>query len=264
MLHAGVVRPPAYGAKLRSIDTSGAEKLAGFVRIVRDGSFLAVVAQGEYQAIQMLRALGNAALWDTPARMPAMDNVYNHLQSLPTQDTPILERDDGSAAANWTAEASYRRPYQIHGAIGPSCAVALLDSDTLTVWTHSQGVYPLRDALAEMLSMRAEKIRCIHMEGSGCYGHNGAGDAAADAALIARALPGRPVRVQWMRDQEHLWEPYGPGMLTSVKAVLDAGGSIARWHYEVLSNTHSTRPGKAGNLLAAQHLQKPYAPPPPK
>jgi nicotinate dehydrogenase subunit B len=137
-------------------------------------------------------------------------------------------------------------------------------NDALTVWTHSQGVYPLRKALAEMLGLAEERVHCIHVEGSGCYGHNGADDAAADAALLARAMPGRPVRVQWMRDQEHLWEPYGSAMVGKAKAALDDSGTIAAWEYEVWSHTHTTRPGPAGNLLPARLLHPAYAAPPPR
>jgi len=115
-----------------------------------------------------------------------------------------------------------------------------------------------------MLRMPKEQVRCIHVEGSGCYGHNGSDDAAADAALLARALPGRPVRVQWMREQEHAWEPFGPAMVVKVKASLDAAGSIADWDYAVWSNTHSGRPGPAGALLAARDLDNPFPQPPPK
>jgi CO/xanthine dehydrogenase Mo-binding subunit len=174
-----------------------------------------------------------------------------------------LERKPATAPSiARTVEATYRRPYQMHASIGPSCAVAWLKDGILTVWTHSQGVYPLRKALSEMLRMPEEKLRCIHVEGAGCYGHNGADDVAADAALLARALPDRPVRLQWMREQEHAWEPYGPAMLTQAKAGLDASGAIVDWQYDVWSNTHSTRPPKAGNLLAAQYLAEPFAPPP--
>jgi CO/xanthine dehydrogenase Mo-binding subunit len=264
MLHARVVRPAGPGARLRSVDAGSVERLPGFVQLVRDGSFLAVVAQGEYQAVQAMRALGEAAVWDAPPRLPAMEALYRQLLSLPARDDTILERGNADGTPRWSVEGEYRRPYQMHASIGPSCAVALLERDALTVWTHSQGVYPLRDALAEMLGMPAGRIRCIHLEGSGCYGHNGADDAAADAALIARALPGRPVRVQWMRDQEHLWEPYGPAMLARARAALDGAGNVADWQYEVWSNTHSMRPGKAGHLLAAQHLEHAYTPPPPK
>jgi len=104
----------------------------------------------------------------------------------------------------------------------------------------------------------------IHVEGSGCYGHNGADDAAADAALIARALPGTPVRVQWMREQEHAWEPYGPAMVTRLKASLGDDGKITDWNFEVFTNTHSMRPGGAGCMLAAQHMENPFALPAPK
>jgi CO/xanthine dehydrogenase Mo-binding subunit len=152
----------------------------------------------------------------------------------------------------------------MHGSIGPACAVALFENDVLTIWSHTQGVYPDREAIAEMLAMPVNKVRCIHMEGSGCYGHNGADDAAADAALIARALPRRPVRVQWMREQEHAWEPYGPAMLIRASASLDGNGKIASWKYDLWSNTHSTRPGPAGALLAARHLERGFAPEPAK
>ncbi len=134
----------------------------------------------------------------------------------------------------------------------------------MTVWSHTQGVYPDRAAIAEMLRMPPASVRVIHVEGSGCYGHNGADDAAADAALIARALPGRPVRVQWMREQEHAWEPFGPAMVTKLKASLDDDGKIADWNFEVWSNTHSMRPGGAGCMLAAQHMAQSIKPPEPK
>jgi nicotinate dehydrogenase subunit B len=142
--------------------------------------------------------------------------------------------------------------------------VAQLTDDQMTVWTHTQGVYPDRAAIAEMLGMPAAKVRCIHVEGSGCYGHNGADDAAADAALIARAMSGTPVRVQWMREQEHAWEPFGPAMVNRIAASLDPDGRIANWNFEVWSNTHSMRPGAAGSLLAAQHMAQSFEVPAPK
>jgi CO/xanthine dehydrogenase Mo-binding subunit len=134
----------------------------------------------------------------------------------------------------------------------------------MTIWTHSQGVYPDRQAIAEMLRVPQDKVRCIHVEGSGCYGHNGADDAAADAALIASSLPDRPIRLQWMREQEHGWEPFGPAMVARVRASLDANGHIVDWDYGVWSNTHTMRPGPAGALLAAQHMEHPFPIPEPK
>jgi CO/xanthine dehydrogenase Mo-binding subunit len=161
-------------------------------------------------------------------------------------------------------EAAYTRPYQLHGAIGPACAVARYENGALTIWSHAQGMYPLRGAVAELVGLPVERVRCIHMEGSGCYGHNGADDVAGDAALIARALPGKPVRVQWMREEEHAWEPYGPAMITKVRAGLDASGNVNGWDYGVWSNTHSMRPGKAGDLAAGGYVEKPFAPSPPR
>ncbi|MFL5088428.1 MAG: molybdopterin cofactor-binding domain-containing protein [Xanthobacteraceae bacterium] len=264
MVHARVVRPPSYSARLRELDSSRVERAPGVLKIVRDGSFLAVIAEREYEAVQAMHALGEAASWNEDnAAMPDENDMFSYLEGLPTQDTTILNAGQPSSAAN-IMEASYHRPYQIHGSIGPSCAVGLFDNDALTIWTHSQGVYPLRKAVAEMLKIAPEQVRCIHMEGSGCYGHNGADDVAADAALTARAFPGRPVRVQWMREDEHAWEPYGPAMITKARAALDADGRIADWEYHVWSNTHSTRPGAAGNLLPALHLAAPFTHPPPR
>ena len=264
MVHARVVRPPSYGARLRELQTAAVERMPGVLKVVRDGSFVAVVAAHEYEAIQAMRALAAAARWEERATLPDQAEFYAYLQKLPADVIVDLARQAGVSPGARSFEASYRRPYQMHGAIGPSCAVGLFKDGALTVWTHSQGVYPLRKSIAEMLRLPEDRVQCIHVEGSGCYGHNAADDAAADAALIARAFPDRPVRVQWMREQEHQWEPYGPAMLTKVKAALDSAGNIVAWDYEVTSNTHSMRPGGAGNLLPAWHLQTPFAPAAPK
>src|SRR6202795_4678241 len=264
MVHARIVRPPSYAAQLTECDTSAVEKLPGVVKVVRDGNFLAVVAEKEFQSIKAMNALSAAAKWKETASLPKQDDLLKVLTSLPSQDSTIFERSNPAVSSQKTIEATYTRPYQSHGSIGPSCAVAQFTDGALTVWTHTQGVYPDRQGIAEMLRMPPANVRCIHVEGSGCYGHNGADDAAADAALIARALPGRPVRVQWMREQEHAWEPYGPAMVTKVSAAVDASGRIVDWDYAVWSNTHSMRPGGAGALIAAQSLSQPFAVPAPK
>jgi nicotinate dehydrogenase subunit B len=261
MVHARVVRPPSYGAQLTECDTSSVEKLPGVVKVVRDGNFLAVVASKEFQAIKAMAALSAAAKWKETPSLPKQNDLLRVLTSLPSQDKTIFQASNPSAAGQKTIEATYTRPYQSHGSIGPSCAVAQLTDGTMTVWTHTQGVYPDRQGIAEMLRVPQSSVRCIHVEGSGCYGHNGADDAAADAALIARELPGVPVRVQWTREQEHAWEPYGPAMVTKLKASLDDSGAIADWNFEVWSNTHSMRPGGAGSMLAAQHMSNPFAVP---
>jgi CO/xanthine dehydrogenase Mo-binding subunit len=264
MLHARVVRPPGYGAELIECDTAAVEKMPGVSKVVRDGNFLAVVAAKEYQAVKAMWALSAAAKWRETAKLPKLDNLPDVLTKLPSRDETIFQRNNPSAAGARTIEATFTRPYQAHGSIGPSCAVAQWLDDVMTVWSHTQGVYPDRAGIAEMLRVPPAKVRVIHVEGSGCYGHNGADDAAADAALIARALPGVPVRVQWMREQEHAWEPFGPAMVTKLKASLDNSGAISDWNFEVWSNTHSMRPGGAGSMLAAQHMAQPFALPAPR
>jgi nicotinate dehydrogenase subunit B len=264
MVHARVVRPPSYGATLAAVETAAVEKMPGVLKVVREGNFLAVVAEREFQAVKAMRILSSKARWTEKPGLPRQADLSAVIMALPAQDTAILDQRRQGVVAAKTLQAIYTRPYQSHGSIGPSCAVARSDEMGVTVWTHTQGVYPDRDAIAEMLRVPKEQVRCIHVEGSGCYGHNGADDAAADAALISRSVPGRPVRLQWMREQEHGWEPFGPAMVTKVMASLDGNGAIIDWDYGVWSNTHSMRPGGAGSLLAAQHIAQPFPVPPPK
>lgn len=264
MVHARVVRPPSYGAKLDNVDLTAIDAMPGVLKTIRNGDFLAVVAKEEFQAVKAMRALSAAAHWSEQPALPASKPLPDVIRGLPSQDSTILNIKNATNQAKTTIEATYTRPYQSHGSIGPSCAVAQYQNGDLTIWTHTQGVYPDRAAIAEMLKMPTDKVRCIHVQGSGCYGHNGADDAAADAAVIALAMSGAPVRVQWMREQEHAWEPYGPAMVSKASASLDDNGKIVDWNYDVWSNTHSMRPGKAGSLLAAQHIESHFPVPPPK
>ena len=265
MLHARVVRPPGYGSELVKLDAAQVEKMPGVVKVVRNGSFLAVVAKSEFQAIEAMRALSAAAEWKQTGQLPDQSEIHKYLESLPTQDQTIDERGNPNQQGARVLTAHYSRPYLSHGSIGPSCAVAHFDQGKMTVWTHSQGVYPLRKTIAAMLHLPQEAVHCIHAEGAGCYGQNGADDVAADAALIAQAVPGKPIRLQWMREQEHGWEPFGPAMSAKISAALDANGKIAAWNHEVWSNTHSTRPaGAPGVLVAAGFVEQPFEEPAPK
>ena len=260
MLHARIIRQPTYGAVLVSADVAAAEKMPGVVKVVRDGNFLAVVADRQHAAIKAMQALAAGAQWKTVTALPVEATIYDTLLASPAKDYLILDSKAESAPAAKTVEAIYHRPYQLHGSIGPSCAIAKFEDGALTVWSHAQGMFPLRKAIAQMVKLDPAKVHCIHTEGSGCYGHNAADDAAADAAVIAMAMPGVPVKVQWMREQEHSCEPYSPAMVTKAKATLDDTGHISEWAYEVWSNTHSMRPGSAGNLLAATQLAVPFKP----
>lgn len=262
MLHGRVVRPPSYDAELVSVDEEAVADMPGVAQVVRDGNFLGVVAETEWEAIQAMEALHDAAEWDVGESLPEQENLYEFLredtvdESVPHEEGDV---DEAIAAASQTLEAEYRRPYQMHASIGPSCAVAQMEAvdqeRELTVWTHSQGVYPLREALAEMLDLPEERITCTHIEGSGCYGHNGADDVAGDAALLSREVDGQPVRVQWMREQEHQWEPYGSAMAMEAQAGLQ-DGRIVGWDYDVWSYPYSTRP-PGQPLLPARHLEDP-------
>ena len=267
MVFGRVVRPPSPGAELIEFDEARVRTLPGVLAVVRDGSFLAVAAAREEQAIRARDALKQSARWkEAESLPPSGDALYRDLiaRSAPVQT--VAEKTAPSAPEPVKRlEALYTRPYQAHASIGPSCAVAQWQDGRLTVWTHSQGVFPLRADLAKALDIDAKDIRCIHAEGAGCYGHNGADDVALDAALMARAVGGRPVKLQWMREDEFSWEPYGSAMVMKLSGGLDAHGNVVAWSHEVWSYPHNTRPGSSSgvNLLAARHLAKPSAPVPP-
>jgi CO/xanthine dehydrogenase Mo-binding subunit len=262
MLHARVVRQPCRGASLQCVDEAAIHHAAkGRIEIVRYGNFLAIVGEDEtvvektaaaaskhvaWQGVQQLSPGQQEAQW--LLQRPSIDRVVGPPE--PTIPLRGLERH----------EATYTRAHLAHASIAPSCGLALYGDDQLTVWTHSQGVYPLRTALARSLELDLAAISVRHVQGPGCYGHNGADDAAADAAVIALRVPGRPIRVRWRREEEFGFEPVGPAMVVKVRALLDQAGRPADWTAEIWSGTHSTRPGSAGNLLAAEALPNP--PPP--
>jgi CO/xanthine dehydrogenase Mo-binding subunit len=261
MVHGRVVRPPRYGSTLASVDEASIKSMPGIIAVVRDGSFLGVVAEREEQAIRAREALIKAAKWKPGPELPDPSNIHAYLKSLPSKDAVAGVKQAPTLAGDATRslEATYTKPYLAHASIGPSCALAEFKDGTMTVWTHSQGVFPLRAELAKALKMPKANVRCVHVEGSGCYGQNGADDVGMDAALLARAVAGRPVRLQWMRDDEFMWEPYGPAMSMRAKASIGADGKIADWQYEVWSNTHNMRPeSTAGtNVLAAWYMAEP-------
>jgi nicotinate dehydrogenase subunit B len=263
MLHARVVRGRSDGERLKAADVKAVEAMPGVVKVVRQGRFLAVVAERQWTAIQAMRALQRGGSERASAPLPA--DLRANLLASPSEDETILDttRTSGPSPAK-QVKARYSRPWLLHGSIGPSCAVAQYDGGKLTVWTHTQGVYPLRAALAELTKLPAQQIHCIHTEGSGCYGHNAADDVAADAALIAMAVPGRPVRLQWMREHEHGFEPLGTGMVVEIEAGIDAKGGIARWRSDIYSPSHNGRPGRAGNLLAGPEMDPPFQTPAPR
>jgi CO/xanthine dehydrogenase Mo-binding subunit len=239
--------------------------MPGVVAVVCDGSFLAVAAAREEQAVKAAQALHASAKWretaDLPPPAPAL---FTHLQSVSSTDTIVNQKVSASNTGGrvTTCDATYTRPFQSHASMAPSCAVARMQDGKLTVWTHSQGVFPMRRDLARVMRMPESAITAIHVEGAGCYGHNGADDVACDAALLARATGGKPVKLQWMREDEFSWEPYGSAMVMKMLARLDENGRIVYWQHDVWSHPHSTRPGNASgsNLLAGWHIADPVTP----
>jgi nicotinate dehydrogenase subunit B len=254
MLHARVVKPPTIGAKLVSVDESSIADVPGLVKLVQRGNFIGVVAEREEQAL--LAAKNLRVEWRETATLPRMEDLYSFLQAQKTDDVLLVEQGDvekGLKQAAQQLHASYYQPYHAHASIGPSCAVADVREDQITIWASTPGPYPLREALAQMLEVPPEKIHLMHVEGAGSYGQNGSDDVAADAAILSQAV-GRPVRVQWSREDEFAWEPKAPAMVMQVHGGLDAQGNVVAWDFHVWSPTHVARPRFSGQLLTQQLL----------
>ena len=272
MVYARVVRPPRPGARLVSVKAAPVEQMPGVLKVVRDGSFLGVIARREEEALAAAEALHEESRWEGDPLPAPPEKAYEALYGQPAQSFPIVEgagvRErvppiEAPPGAAQTLRATYSRPYQMHAALGPSAAVGLFEDGKLTLWVHSQGVYPQRANVAHVLGMDEEAVHVLYRDGSGCYGHNGADDAVLDAALLARAFPGRPVALQWTRADEHGWEPYAPAMRVALQASLDESGAVVDWNHDVYSATHlgRSRVGEGvSGLLAAWHLADPFAP----
>ncbi len=234
MLHGRVVRPPAIGAQLQSVDEASVQGIPGIVRIVREGNFLGIVAENEWAAVKASQEI--KATWSAWEGLPEQAKLFEHVRA------SKVAKDDVTANVGNTAEAmakdgvkkvsaTYEFAIHTHGSIGPSCAIAEFKDGKLTSWSASQATHNRRKQLAKMFDLPFENVRCIYVEGSGCYGRNGHEDAAADAALLAKAV-GRPVRVQWSRADEHGWDPKGPPTLVDLRATLDASGTVTAWDSE--------------------------------
>ena len=233
MQHARVIRPPAIGATLISVDEDTIKNLPG-VKVVRIKDFLAVVADDEWTTVRAARAL--RAQWSEWSGLPAQDKLIETLradpsitdQNLVTKGAPVTPRPQDAK----TLAASYFWPMQSHASLGPSCAVADVRANAATVWTASQGTHDNQTTFARFLGLPKDKVRLIYLEGSGCYGMNGHEDAAADAAILSQAV-GHPIRVQWSREDELGWDPKGPPQLLDIMAVIGADARILEWRTDM-------------------------------
>ncbi len=257
MLHGKVVRPPAIGAKVVSVDEASVAGLPGNVKVVVKNDFVGVVADKEWQALQAAQEL--KVTWSTPAALPAQAGFYEYMRRQPTRDSYTVRTDDADTVMNGAARtvaATYLHPYQMHGSLASSCSVADIQGGSGanakgTIWSATQGVYPQRDSVARVLEIPNTNLRVIYVEGSGCYGINGADTVSFDAALLSQKV-GKPVRVQYTRADEMVAaENYGPAYVVDMKAGLDASGNIAAWSYEAWTLAKGGRPNanNPGNIV---------------
>jgi CO/xanthine dehydrogenase Mo-binding subunit len=259
LLHARVLRQPGFRAKLASLDEAAIRRAAGApIEILREGQFVAFLSESEAVAVAAVNAAELGARWDDARDLSPTLSETASLKQLPSQSFPSPEPPPESSNRR-RHTAGYSRPYIAHGSMGPSCGLAEMKDGALTVWTHAQGVYPMRAMLARVCGLAPESIKVVHAQGAGTYGHNGSDDAAIDAAVIAVRRPGRPVRVQWRREDEFGHEPVGTAMHIELTAELDAGGRIANYGTEIWSGSHT---GGRGRCLAETALGLPPAPPP--
>jgi nicotinate dehydrogenase subunit B len=250
-LFGRVVRPPSPGAQLVSVE------IETDLTVVRDGSFLGVVGEDEATVVRTAERLRRAARWAEYDSLPDENALEKFLRDGPHEIIGVVDDGAEPPAGDQRLSATYSRPFLAHASIAPSCGVAVWRAaDRVEVWSHSQGVYPLSRAIAAALGLDPQRVRVEHAESAGCYGHNAADDAAFDAVLLARAVPGRPVQVLWTRQDELSWAPFASAMTADVSATLDARGRLSSWTYDVFSQGHTARPGYAGvpGLLAATTL----------
>ncbi|HWF38293.1 MAG TPA: molybdopterin cofactor-binding domain-containing protein [Candidatus Acidoferrales bacterium] len=253
MLHGQVVRPPTVGATVVNVNDASVAKMPGVVKVVVKKNFVGVVAEKPYQALQAASEL--KVDWSAGSGLPKFDDFYEHLRTQePRRDTLLVNSkdvDQSLAQSGATVvKATYHHPYQMHGSMGSSCAVADVQNGKATLWSATQGVWFMRSTAAMVLGMKPEDVHVIFTRGSGCYGINGADAVSYDAAILSQAV-GKPVRIQLTRKDEMAWENYGNAIVADERAVLDAQGNIVAWDHESWVPVLGSRPGRnrPGNVI---------------
>ncbi len=266
MLHGRVVRPPSVGATVARVNGAAVRSMPGVVEVVTKGNFVGVVAEKAWQAVQAAAKL--EVTWTPGPALAPQRSAYEDIRKQPARDTLLVDSGDVDATlakAATVVRATYRHPYQMHGSVGSSCAIADVRADSATVWSATQSVFPTRDTTAILLGLPAERVRVVYVRGSGCYGINGADTVSYDAAVLSQAV-GRPVKVQLSRKDEMAWENYGNLFVIDQRIGLDANGEIIAWDYEAWSAGRGGRPGYAtpGNVVTGHLLGMEPAPVPPR
>src|SRR5580693_5824703 len=256
MLHGRVVRPPEMGATLVHVDEQSVRSVPGLVRVVVRKNFVGVVAETQYQAGLAARKL--AVQWNPGPELPSQNGFFDYLQRQPSQDVLSIDSRDVDAqlaAASRIIRAKYTYPYQMHGSVGASCAVADVKPESATVWSATQSVYPTRSIVAKLLNMPIDKVRVIYVRGSGCYGLNGADAVSFDVAILSHAV-GKPVRLQFSRQDEMMWENLGSACTVQLRAGLARDGHIVAWDREDWVASLGNRPGydQPGNVITGMLL----------
>jgi len=268
MLHARVLRQPARGARLATLDEAAIRRSAGGdISIVRVGDFVAFVSADETMVQRAAVTAPPNTRWTDVRQLAPAQQEAAWLPAQPADDRHYGDPDPPAETATAMVGATivsetYSRPFVAHAALAPSCALAEYRAGHLSVWSHTQGVYPLRNSLAQILGLKRDQVTVRHAHGAGCYGHNGADDAALDAAIIALQVPDHCIRVQWRREEEFGFEPVSTAHMTRIRVVLDDAGRPVDWTTEIWAGSHVQRPVFGGTMLAHEALPSP--PPPPK
>lgn len=262
MLHARILRQPGRGARLVELDEAAVRRAAGReFRTLRLGNFVAFVGEDETVVQRAAAAAPAHAHWENARVLTPMQQEAAWLVGQEADDRRY-GAEGPPAETGAVVTATYTRPYVAHASLGPSCGLAEFRDGHMTMWSHTQGVYPLRNAIAKVLGLAPEQVTVRHAHGAGCYGHNAADDVAVDAAVVAREMPGRCIRVQWRREEEFAYEPFSTAMHITLRAALDGSGKPVDWTTEIWAARHVGRPNYGAPMLTHEALPDPPAPGP--
>ena len=256
MLHARVVRPPRMGSTVENVDEASVRNLPGIVKVVVRKNFVGVVAVKQHQAVMAARQL--AVQWNPGPRLPKQKDFFKSMRTQPSRDALSVDSGDVDShlgAAKIIVKSTYSYPYQMHGSVGASCAVADVKANQATVWSATQSVYPTRSVVAMLLGLKPDDVRVVFVRGAGCYGLNGADAVSFEAAILSQAV-GKPVRLQFSRQDEMAWENYGSACVVEQKAAIGEDGRIAAWDREAWVAALGNRTGydQPGNLITGMLL----------